>query len=437
MSPRIAVQINFILLMLLLGYGQLDGQDIEDTEVRFLDIRAYDNGFGFDVEFILTANQYLERVYMENSYDLETWQTNEIYPNWEYDVDDQVSFLSNPFGRTFYRAGIRLPTVTLLQDSVLAANGRQSETVGFGFSDRAFPFDFPELEVVSSNPSLIPQENIKVLSNTFSSSIQVTPTFEGVGDVPIDLIVTGPDGVTAKATLTVTVVVGGGIAPAIADFYDLVLEHKLPGFAYIFSTVSPSARFSRKGEPGNWFYVQDPDNGPEKAILVFTYDETDNEATRYAEVINLTFITDRSGNYEYVEVVNDLPQSESESAGTFDLDAFPFFGAGAAPTEAAFARMAVGKHIINSAWTFDSETRFNYTEPNGGTPEPGNWKYVMTGETTGRVTLTYDEDNNNASVYREEVDLTFETLETGGIVYREYFGAELNNTFPGVFDFRD
>jgi len=166
--------------------------------------------------------------------------------------------------------------------------------------------------------------------------------------------------------------------------------------------------------------------------LGFSYDETDNNVNVYQEIVRLSFLTNQSGNYEYIEVVNGFDQVVSE--GAFDLEDFPEFGAGAAPTEAAFARMAVGKHIVNDAWTFDSTTRFNYTEP-GGSPERGNWKYVMTGEKTGRVTLTYDEDNNNASIYREEVDLTFETLETGSLIYREYFGAELNNTFGGVFDF--
>ena len=33
--------------------------------------------------------------------DLQTWQTNEVYPNWDFDVEGQVSFLSFPFGLTF------------------------------------------------------------------------------------------------------------------------------------------------------------------------------------------------------------------------------------------------------------------------------------------------------------------------------------------------
>lgn len=436
MSPHCIVKVICFFLMLLRGFSSLlFSEEIGDTEIQFLDIQASNKGFGLEVRFILTANQYVQRITMENSYDLNTWQTSEIYPDWEFDVEGKIAFLSTSFDRTFYRAGIVLPRVALVQDSVLVANGRQSDPVVFGFSDPAFPFEFPELEVVSSNPSLIPQENIHLVTSTFSSSIQVTPTFDGVGDVPVDLIITGPDGVAAKATLLVIVLEGSGIAPEIADFYDAVLERKFPGFDYIFSAVSPSQRFIRNGEPGNWFYILDSDNGADKAILGFSYDKTSNDFTQYSELLRLTFVTDRAGNYEYVEVINNIEQNKS--GGTFDLDTFTVFGAGAAPTEAAFARMAVGKHIINSAWTFDSATRFNYTEPNGGTPEPGNWKYVMTGEKTGRVTLTYDEDNNNASVYREEVDLTFETLETGNFIYREYFGSALNNTFPGVFDFTD
>lgn len=428
---------RFSCLLLVYGGGTLEvcGQDVADTEIEFLEIQAYDNGFSSGVKFTLTANYFVERLYMENSYDLKTWLTNEIYPNFEEEEEGQATFFSYPFGPTFFRAGILLPAIALFQDSVQVANGRESQPVVFGFSDRAFPFDFPELEAVSLNPALIPQENIKIIRSSFSSSIQVTPTFDGVGDVPIDIIVTGSDGVTAKATLTVSVVEGGGIAPSPSEFYEQMLERKFPGFEYLFSTVSPSLRFIRNGEPGNWFYALDSEAGDDRALLGFTYDESHNDATQFAELIRLTFITDRSGNYEYFEVVNNFEQSKE--SGTFDLNAFPLFGAGASPSEAAFARMAIGQHIVNSAWTFDSETRFNYTEPNGGTPEPGNWKYVKTGETTGRVTLSYDEDNNNAAIYREEVDLTFETLETGSIVYREYFGTELNNTFPGVFDFTE
>lgn len=418
--------------MVSLGSCPLIGQEIEGTEVQFLDIQAKNSGSSLEIKFILTADQYVERIAMENSYDLQTWQTNEIYPNWDFDVEGQISFLSTPFGRTFYRAGIVLPSITLLQDSVIVANGRQSDQVTFAFSDPAFPFDFPELEAVSSNSNLIPQNTIDVVSNAFSSSIRVTPTFDGVGDVPIDLIVTGSDGVTAKATLTVTVVEGGGLAPSLVDLYTSIQERKFPGLDFVFSTTEPP-RFSRKGEPGNWFYQLDAEDAT-KAILGFTYDENNHDFNVHWELITLTFVTDRSGNYKFQELMNETELSSS--SGSFDLDAFPVVGAGAAPTEAAFARMAVGKHIVNDAWTFDTATRFNYTEP-GGSPEPGNWKYVMTGEKTGRVTLTYDEDNNNASIYREEVDLTFETLETGSLTYREYEGADLNNSFPGVFDFSE
>ncbi len=435
MSLRSAFRFSCLLLAWAGGTLKVCGQEVADTEIEFLEIEASHNGFNLEIKFTLTANQFVERLYMENSYDLKTWSSNEIYPNFEDEVEGQATFFSNPFGPTFYRAGIRFPTIALFQDSIQVANGRESQPVVFGFSDRAFPFDFPELEAISSNPALIPQESIKILRSSFSSSIQVTPTFDSVGDVPIDIIVTGSDGVTAKATLTVSVVEGGGIAPSASEFHEQVLERKFPGFDYIFSTIKPSLRFIRNGEPGNWFYGLDTDADEDKALLGFTYDESNNDATQFAELIRLTFITDHSGNYEYFEVINNFEQSKA--SGTFDLSAFPIFGAGASPTEAAFARMAIGKHIVNSAWTFDSETRFNYTEPNGGTPERGNWKYVKTGEITGRVTLTYDEDNNNAAIYLEEVDLTFESLETGSSVYREYFGTEINNTFPGVFDFTE
>ena len=138
--------------MLMGGSVAISGEEIEGTDVRFLDIQAKDSGIGLEIKFILTADQYVERVAMENSYDLQTWQTNEIFPNRDFDVEGQISFLSNPFGRTFYRAGIVLPTLALFQDSIQVANGVPSEQISFGISDPAFPFDTPELESVSSNP---------------------------------------------------------------------------------------------------------------------------------------------------------------------------------------------------------------------------------------------------------------------------------------------
>ncbi|MCB1123106.1 MAG: hypothetical protein KJT03_16245, partial [Verrucomicrobiae bacterium] len=123
-----------------------------------------DNGFGLEVEFTLTANQFVHRLQMESSYDLETWQKKEIYPGNE--GEDWISFLSYPLGSPFYRAGVSFPVINLFQDTVQVANGRQSTQVSFGFSDPAFPFDPPELEVVSSDQTLIPQENIHVIRST-------------------------------------------------------------------------------------------------------------------------------------------------------------------------------------------------------------------------------------------------------------------------------
>ncbi len=420
-------------LTLLVASKWLGGQEIGNTEVQILEIRSSDTVSGEGIEFILTANQFVDRIYMENSYDLQTWQTNEIFPNFDFDVEGQASFLSFPLGPTFYRATVRFPILNVFQESIQVPNGVESAQVPFGLSDVSFPFDPPDLEVISTNTTLIPEENIQVLQG-LGGSIRVTPTFDGVGDVPITITATAADGVQVEATLVVTVVQGVGVAPQVADFNDAVVERRYPELDYIFSSFSPSSRFSRNGEPGNWFYQLDGEDTT-KAILGFTYDESGNDADVYSEIVRLSFLTDDSGNYEYVEVVNGV--SEVASGGAFDLSAFPEFGAGAAPSKAAFTRMAVGKHIVNDAWTFDSATRFNYTESGGGTPEPGNWKYEMTGETTGRVTLTYDEDANNGAVYREEVDLTFETLESGSLTYREYIAGELNNTFGGVFDFSE
>lgn len=183
MSLRSAFWFSCLLLVWAGGTLEGCGQDVVDTEIEFLEIQAYDNGFSSGIKFTLTANQFVERLYMENSYDLKTWLSNEIFPNFEFEADSEASFFSYPFGPMFYQQG---------------------------------------------------------------------------------------------------------------------LERKFPSLEHLFSTVSPSLRF----------------------------------------------ITDRSGNYEYFEVVNNFEQSKG--SGTFDLNAFPLIGA-EAPPEAAFARMAIGQHIINSA----------------------------------------------------------------------------------------
>lgn len=420
----------FFLVVIAAGRAARS-QEPEKTEVRVIEMKHLTSAFGGgEVRMVLTADDYVERLTIEYSTNLVDWTSGGIYDLLE---GDRATFQKSHAGTMFFRGAFSRPTISVEVDEVTLVTGVSSSLIAITRDD--YPYLVHELPVTaeSSNPQLIPGSNIEFSGVVQGQYVRITPAFGGEGPVTITLTATAPDGVTAQTSFIVNVVDEGGIAPGISDFYDKVLHHKYPGLNYIFSATSPSQRFIRNGEPGNWFYVLNPQEGADKAILGFSYDENDNEFTEYAEVINLTFTTNHSGTYQYAEVVNDVPQNETP--GTFDLDAFPFFGAGAAPAEAAFARMAVGKHIVNSAWTFDSETRFNYTEPKGGTPERGNWKYIMTGETTGRVTLTYDEDNNNATVYREEVDLTFETLETGSFIYREYFGAGLNNTFPGVFDF--
>jgi hypothetical protein len=98
-----------------------------------------------------------------------------------------------------------------------------------------------------------------------------------------------------------------------------------------------------------------------------------------------------------------------------------------APSAETVATLLPGE-VINGA-SFTSSTRFNW---NG---ELGNWSYVRSSPNIGYITQTYDEDDNDPNIYREETVLTFFTATTGIYVYSEYEGNELIFSESGPFDF--
>lgn len=79
--------------------------------------------------------------------------------------------------------------------------------------------------------------------------------------------------------------------------------------------------------------------------------------------------------------------------------------------------------------TFISATRFNWQG------EPGNWSYQQMSGTVGKITQTYDEDDNNPAIYREETVLTFTSTTTGTYLYREFDGGAQYFQTTGNFDF--
>ncbi len=91
--------------------------------------------------------------------------------------------------------------------------------------------------------------------------------------------------------------------------------------------------------------------------------------------------------------------------------------AGLAPADAEFTALVSGKMLFQ--YVFLSATRFSWSG------EPGNWDYAKTSDNAGKLVLTYDEDGNNAAVYREEIVLTFQTPTQGTYRYSEFpFGVE-------------
>jgi hypothetical protein len=100
-----------------------------------------------------------------------------------------------------------------------------------------------------------------------------------------------------------------------------------------------------------------------------------------------------------------------------------------APSPAQFEAMIVG--TLFSGYRFTSPTRFDW---NG---EAGDWAYSKTGPDTGVLVLTYDEDGNDPSRYREEMVLTFSSPTAGSYRYSEYWmGTEIPSSVgTGSFAF--
>ena len=88
---------------------------------------------------------------------------------------------------------------------------------------------------------------------------------------------------------------------------------KTLGDGYHFSTPT---RFDWRGEDGNWSYEK---TGPDTALLVFTYDEDDDDPGLYREEVLLTFTTPTSGSYRYSDYYGGVEDPWSVSVSAFSL----------------------------------------------------------------------------------------------------------------------
>jgi len=86
-----------------------------------------------------------------------------------------------------------------------------------------------------------------------------------------------------------------------------------------------------------------------------------------------------------------------------------------APTAEQFQELVVGTSIYT--YDFVSSTRFEWFD------ETGNWSYTKTGADKAKLVLTYDEDQNDPDVYREEILMTFASPTSGTARYSEYYGS--------------
>lgn len=101
------------------------------------------------------------------------------------------------------------------------------------------------------------------------------------------------------------------VAPDEWTFTELVLGKML--FAY---EMLSETRFSWFGETGEWWYLS---FGDDTALLVFTYDEDDNDGAVYREEVVMTFETESQGTYRYSEFNDDAENPSSIITGRFDL----------------------------------------------------------------------------------------------------------------------
>lgn len=322
----------------------------------------------------------------------------------------------------FYRGLISPPQILGDFPNIEIVEGVPSAEIPFTIKDPAFPIEELTVRILSLNQRSVPDANVRVTGEGEDRTMNLTSTLDWVGPTVITILVDAPDGMSTSVGFTVSIVESMGFALNLLEWNERAIGFKFSGLEYVFVSAN---RFSRNGDPGNWFYSRLDDL---TGVLGFTYDRDGNDINVYTEVVFLDYSSDLAGAYRYAESIGGVPQNES--TGAFDIEAFTPVGA-TSLSEESFIDLVVGKTFMNPAYFIDSATRFNF---NAGTVERGNWKYVKTGDSTATVTLTYDEDNNNASIYREEFLLTFNSLTTGLFMYREFQGTSLTSSFDGDFD---
>jgi len=102
--------------------------------------------------------------------------------------------------------------------------------------------------------------------------------------------------------------------------------------------------------------------------------------------------------------------------------------ASVAPEDGSLTAALVGQTLLD--YTFISSTRFQWQTVQG------NWDYSKNGNFTGRLVFTYDEDNNDPGIYREEVLLSFISTTFGSYAYSEFYSNLQNasSISTGVFE---
>ena len=99
------------------------------------------------------------------------------------------------------------------------------------------------------------------------------------------------------------------------------------------------------------------------------------------------------------------------------------------PSAVEFTSLVVGKRLFE--YGILPESRFSWED------EGGNWSYEKTSASAAELVFTYDDDGNESSVYREQIEMKFEDALSGSFIYSEWTVGERTSSLEGSFSLAD
>jgi hypothetical protein len=244
---------------------------------------------------------------------------------------------------------------------------------------------------------------------------EVDLNFNGSTVVPYEYREYNSDilGVTSSGTLNLEI---PETAPSAQEFSSLIDGKTLFGYS-----LNSNNRWSQFGYSGDYTYTV---TGLQSGELEITWDQSNNDPSEERDVFWLDFGPD--GDLSTVEIYYTLFLSDvivdEFDYGTHDLTQSSF-----APQYFIIEELIEGQTYLG--YTFDSFSRFTWN----GT-EQGDYSIFYLDEDTVQLYFTYDLDENDGTIYREEVDLNFNGSTIVPYEYREYYSDILGTTSNGTVE---